>query len=158
MLMCKTNFEGKERRFLTRPEGGRIHAANQMTNTPSTVERLGDEQYLLVTTFRRDGTPVPTPVWVVREDDALLVWTAATSAKVKRIGRNGSVTVAPCNVRGVPKGEAVPAHATLMGPEGGEIVRGLIKKKYGLQGRLIVWMSVRRRGPDATVGIRITLA
>ncbi|WP_432832512.1 PPOX class F420-dependent oxidoreductase [Dactylosporangium sp. CA-092794] len=129
-----------------------------MTNTPATVEQLGEEQYLLVTTFRRDGTPVPTPVWAVRDGDALMVWTVGDSGKVKRIRRDGAVTVAACNVRGVPKGEAVPARATLLGPEGGAAARELIKRKYGLRGRLFVWGSVLRRGADATVGIRITLA
>ncbi|MEV8510851.1 PPOX class F420-dependent oxidoreductase [Dactylosporangium sp. NPDC051484] len=128
-----------------------------MTNTPAAIEQLGEEQYLLVTTFRRDGTPVPTPVWAVRDGDALLVWTVGDSGKVKRIRRDGAVTVAPCNVRGVPKGEPVPAQATLLGPDGSAAVRELIKKKYGLSGRLFVWASVLRRGADATVGIRITL-
>jgi PPOX class probable F420-dependent enzyme len=128
-----------------------------MTSTPSTVEQLGDEEYLLLTTFRRDGTPVPTPVWVAREGDALLVWTVGASGKVKRIRRDGAVTVGSCNVRGVPKGEAVAAHATLLGPEGGKTARELIKKKYGLRGRLFVWMSIRRRGVDATIGVRIML-
>jgi hypothetical protein len=128
-----------------------------MTNTPATVDRLGEEQYLLVTTFRRDGTPVPTPVWAARDDDALMVWTVGDSGKVKRIRRDGHVTVAPCTVRGKPTGDPVPAHATLLEPEGAVAVRELIKRKYGLRGRLFVWASIRRRGADATVGIRITL-
>ncbi|MGI5245957.1 PPOX class F420-dependent oxidoreductase [Dactylosporangium sp. CA-139066] len=128
-----------------------------MTNSPVTVERLGDEQYLLLTTFRRDGTAVPTPVWAVRDGEALLVWTVGDSGKVKRIRRDGAVTVAPCNVRGRTKADPVPAHATLLGPEGGAQARELIKKKYGIQGRLFVWASLRRRGADATTGIRITL-
>jgi len=45
------------------------------------LEQLGEEQYLLVTTFRRDGTPVPTPVWAVREGDALMVWTVGDSGR-----------------------------------------------------------------------------
>lgn len=121
------------------------------------LEQLGDEQYLLVTTFRRDGTPVPTPVWAVREGDALLVWTVGDSGKVKRIRRDGAVTVAACTVRGTPKGDPVPARAELLGADGGAAVRELIKRKYGLRGRLFVWASIRRRGADATVGIRITL-
>jgi uncharacterized protein len=129
-----------------------------MTNTPTTVAQLGEEQYLLVTTFRRDGTPVATPVWAAREGEALLVWTVGDSGKVKRIRRDGTVTVAPCTVRGKPTGEAVPARAELLGAEGGVHVRELIKRKYGLRGRLFVWASVRRRGADATVGIRITLS
>ncbi|WP_433611491.1 PPOX class F420-dependent oxidoreductase [Dactylosporangium sp. CA-139114] len=124
----------------------------------TTVERLGEEQYLLVTTFRRDGTPVPTPVWAARDGDALMVWTVRDSGKVKRIRRDGKVTVAPCTVRGKATGPAVAAHATLLGPEGGAAVRELIKRKYGLKGRLFVWASIRRRGADATVGVRITLS
>jgi PPOX class probable F420-dependent enzyme len=128
-----------------------------MTSTPVTLERLGEERYLLLTSFRRDGTPVPTPVWAVRDGDALLVWTVGDSGKVKRIRREGAVTVAPCTVRGRPKADPVPATATLLGAEGGVHARELIKKKYGIQGRLFVWASVRRRGADATIGIRITL-
>ena len=128
-----------------------------MTDTPVTLERLGDAQYLLLTTFRRDGTAVPTPVWSVRDGDSLLVWTVGDSGKVKRIRRDGTVTVAPCTVRGRPKADPVPANAILLGPEGGAEAREMIKKKYGLQGRLFVWSSVRRRGADATIGIRITL-
>ncbi|WP_432981543.1 PPOX class F420-dependent oxidoreductase [Dactylosporangium sp. CA-233914] len=128
-----------------------------MTDTPATAEQLGEEEYLLVTTFRRDGTPVPTPVWAARDGDALMVWTVGDSGKVKRIRRDGHVTVAPCNVRGKPKGDPVSAHAEILGPEGGVAARELIKRKYGLKGRLFVWASIRRRGADATVGLRITL-
>ncbi|MFB9177120.1 PPOX class F420-dependent oxidoreductase [Dactylosporangium sucinum] len=123
----------------------------------SVLDELGEAEYILVTTFRRDGTPVPTPVWGVRDDDGLLIWTVAASGKVKRIRRDGSVTVAPCSVRGVPKGPAVQGHATVLGPEGGRRARELIKQKYGLRGRMFVWMSVRRRGVEGTVGVRITL-
>ena len=123
----------------------------------SAAKQLGDEAYIAVTTFRRDGTPVPTPVWVARDGEALVIWTVGDSGKVKRIRRDGKVTVAPCTIRGVPTGDAVPGHATVLGPDGGRTARELIKRKYGLRGRLFVWMSVKRRGEDATVGVRITL-
>ncbi|EXU63780.1 pyridoxamine 5-phosphate oxidase [Streptomyces sp. PRh5] len=51
----------------------------------ASLDRLGTGKYLLVTSYRRNGTPVATPVWVVRDGDALGVWTAADSWKVKRI-------------------------------------------------------------------------
>lgn len=123
----------------------------------STLEQLGDEAYIAVTTFRRDGTPVSTPVWAVLDGDALLIWTLDNVGKVKRIRRDGAVTVAPCTVRGVPTGPAVPAHATVLGPDGNVRVRALIKKKYGMQGRLVIWGSTIRRGAGATVGVRIVL-
>ncbi|PZG00590.1 PPOX class F420-dependent oxidoreductase [Micromonospora deserti] len=122
------------------------------------LDRLAAEKYILLTTFRRDGRAVPTPVWAVRDGDALAVWSAADSGKVKRIRRSGEVTVAPCDVRGRPHGPAVPAHATLCDPAGTRRVRDLIKRKYRLIGRLSLLGSRLRRGEGGTVGIRVTLA
>ncbi|MEV5447304.1 PPOX class F420-dependent oxidoreductase, partial [Streptomyces sp. NPDC052644] len=62
------------------------------------LDRLAAEKYVLLTTFRKDGRAVSTPVWAVRDDDTLAVWTVADSGKVKRIRRDGTVTVAPCDV------------------------------------------------------------
>ncbi|MCM0673900.1 PPOX class F420-dependent oxidoreductase [Micromonospora phytophila] len=124
----------------------------------TTLDRLAAEKYLLLTTFRKDGRAVPTPVWAVRDGDALAVWTVADSGKVKRIRRSGEVTVAPCDVRGRPHGEAVPAHATLYDPAGTRRVGELIKRKYRLIGRLSLLGSRLRRGQSGTVGIRITIA
>ncbi|SIQ62219.1 PPOX class F420-dependent oxidoreductase [Micromonospora avicenniae] len=122
-----------------------------------TLDRLSAEKYILLTTFRRDGRAVPTPVWSVRDGDGLAVWTAADSGKVKRIRNNGTVTVAPCDVRGRPQGASVPAHATLYDQAGSLRIRGLLKHKYRLLGRLTLLGSRLRRGAGGTVGIRITL-
>ncbi|MGS2613934.1 PPOX class F420-dependent oxidoreductase [Micromonospora sp. LZ34] len=124
----------------------------------TTLDRLAAEKYLLLTTFRKDGRAVATPVWAVRDGDALAVWTAANSGKVKRIRRSGEVTVAPCDVRGRPHGEPVAGHATLCDPAGTRRIRGLIKQKYRLIGRLSLLGSRLRRGEGGTVGVRVTLA
>ncbi|MER7330815.1 MULTISPECIES: PPOX class F420-dependent oxidoreductase [unclassified Micromonospora] len=124
----------------------------------ATLDRLAAEKYILLTTFRKDGRAVPTPVWAVRDGDALAVWSAADSGKVKRIRRSGDVTVAPCDVRGRPHGAAVPAHATLCGPADTRRVRDLIKRKYRMIGRLSLLGSRLRRGEGGTVGIRVSLA
>lgn len=123
------------------------------------LESLAESTYVLLTTFRRDGRPVPTPVWAVRDGDALVVWTVADSGKVKRIRRDGSVTVAPCTARGRPLGEAVAGRATLTGPVPHDRrVRALFGRKYGLFGRLVMLGSRIRRGREGTVGVRITVA
>ncbi|HEX2774447.1 MAG TPA: pyridoxamine 5'-phosphate oxidase family protein, partial [Micromonosporaceae bacterium] len=44
-------------------------------------ERLGAERYVLLTTFRKDGRAVPTPVWVARDGAELVAWTVTTSGK-----------------------------------------------------------------------------
>ncbi|WP_067181242.1 PPOX class F420-dependent oxidoreductase [Microtetraspora niveoalba] len=124
----------------------------------TTVERLGAEQYVSLVTLRRDGTPVPTPVWVVRDDDALVVWTVADSGKVKRIRNRPEVTVTPCDVRGRPRGEPVSGEAVLLSPQDTDRVRELLIRKYGLIGRLTVLGSKLRRGRRGTVGVRITLS
>ncbi|MDT0565928.1 PPOX class F420-dependent oxidoreductase [Streptomyces sp. DSM 3412] len=123
----------------------------------TTLDVLGAGKYLLVTTYRKNGTTVPTPVWVVRDGDALGVWTVADSWKVKRIRNRADVVVGPCDVRGNPTGDSVPAHAEILDAAGSAAYRRLIARKYGVLGRLTLLGSRLRRGADGTVGIRITL-
>ncbi|MGW0375365.1 PPOX class F420-dependent oxidoreductase [Streptomyces coeruleorubidus] len=106
---------------------------------------------------RRNGTPVATPVWVVRDGNALGAWTPADSWKVKRIRNRADVLVGPCDLRGNPTGEQVPATAEICDPATTARYRQLIARKYGLTGRLTLLGSRLRRGLDGTVGIRVTL-
>ncbi|WP_354644053.1 PPOX class F420-dependent oxidoreductase [Kitasatospora camelliae] len=119
--------------------------------------RLAAGSYLLVTTFKKDGTGVPTPVWVVRDGDALGIWTVADSWKVRRIRNRPDVLVGPCDVRGNPTGEQVPGVAEICTPQKTAAYRTLLRQKYGLLGVLTLLGSKVRRGNDGTVGIRITL-
>ncbi|MEU2054951.1 PPOX class F420-dependent oxidoreductase [Streptomyces bungoensis] len=121
------------------------------------LDRLGAGKYLLVTSYRKDGRPVATPVWVVRDGDALGVWTAADSFKVKRIRRRADVLAGPCDVRGHPTGDQLPATAQIADAATTARYRDLIARKYGLMGRLTLLGSRLRRGVDGTVGIRVTL-
>ncbi|MFI1069210.1 PPOX class F420-dependent oxidoreductase [Streptomyces puniciscabiei] len=121
------------------------------------LDRLGSGKYLLVTSHRKNGTPVATPVWVVRDGDALGVWTAADSFKVKRIRRRADVLVGPCDLRGNPTGDQIPATAEITDAATTARYRDLIARKYGIIGRLTLLGSRLRRGLDGTVGIRVTL-
>ncbi|MBZ9641475.1 PPOX class F420-dependent oxidoreductase [Streptomyces sp. PSKA30] len=123
----------------------------------SSLDRLGAGKYLLITSYRRNGTPVPTPVWVVADGDALGVWTVADSWKVKRIRNRSDVLVGPCDLRGNPTGEQVPATAEITDPATTARYRQLIARKYGVVGRLTLLGSRLRRGQNGTVGIRVTL-
>ncbi|MBZ3905720.1 PPOX class F420-dependent oxidoreductase [Streptomyces brasiliscabiei] len=123
----------------------------------TTLDALGAGKYLLVTTYRKNGTAVPTPVWVVRDGDALGVWTVADSWKVKRIRNRADILVGPCDLRGNPTGDSVPAHAEILDAAGAAAYRKLIARKYGITGRLTLLGSRLRRGADGTIGIRVTL-
>ena len=116
---------------------------------PTTFGTLAESTYVSLTTFRRDGTPVATAVWVAADGDALVVVTGAESGKVRRIRANGNVTVAPCDVRGRVRGDAVPGRAVVQDDEGTARTLELIRKRYGLLARLFA------RGGTGFAGIRI---
>jgi PPOX class probable F420-dependent enzyme len=126
--------------------------------TTDTLTRLGDGKYLLVTTFRKNGEPVPTPVWVVREGDALLIWTVTDSGKVKRMRRDSRVQLAPCDLRGTPHGDSVDATARILDPVTSDKVRKMIVRKYGI----VAWVTSTagriRRGRGRTVGVELSLS
>ena len=60
------------------------HAHYEDTSSDSAFAALGDEQFLSLTTFRKSGERVSTPMWVVRDSDALIMFTPEESGKVKR--------------------------------------------------------------------------
>ncbi|WP_137872480.1 PPOX class F420-dependent oxidoreductase [Rhodococcus sp. Q] len=113
-------------------------------------------KYVLLTTFRKDGTPVSTPLWAALDGDRLLMWTVTDSWKVKRIRRNPRVTVAACDVRGNPKGPAVEATAEILDDAGTDRARDAIAKRYGLLGWITMKGSLLRRGRSGTIGLAVT--
>lgn len=107
----------------------------------SPLDALEREKYLSLTTYRRDGSPVSTPVWFVVDDDRLLVWTSAQSWKAKRLGRDPRVQIAPCDFRGNVRGRAWTGTARFL-PEGeGTRVQRLLLQKYPVARRLLIWLT-----------------
>lgn len=80
-----------------------------------------------LTTFRRGGEAVVTPVWFVVLDGMLYVRTGADSGKVKRIRNDPRVLLAPATVRGRPVGPATGARARALGPEEAELAATAIR-------------------------------
>jgi PPOX class probable F420-dependent enzyme len=121
----------------------------------TTVSTLAAGKYLLLTSYRADGSAVSTPVWVVRDGAALGVWTVADSWKVRRIRARADVLVGPCDIRGNPTGAQVEATAEICDARTTARYRAEIARKYGLSGRLVLLASRLRRGTKGTVGIRV---
>ena len=120
------------------------------------VERLAGGKYLSLTTFRKDGSPIATQVWVARDGDNLVVITDATSGKAKRIKNNDRVILAPCDMRGKVTGPSVDGSARLTDSTETDRIAGQIKRKYGLAYTAIGWLEkLRRREAGGSVGIRI---
>ena len=101
---------------------------------------LSAEKYVLFTSFKRDGTPRPTAVWIAPLADGRVGFTTALdSFKVKRVRRNPSVVLQPCDARGRvrPGTEERLGTATVVVGAEAFAVRAAIIAKYGWQGRLI---------------------
>ena len=127
---------------------------------------LGDEKYVLLTTFKRDGTAVPTPVWSVPVgDDGLGFWTSSGSGKAKRLAHTERVTVQPCDVRGRPTEGTEPLEATARVVTGDELddIRTKIEAKYGFITKITKLLGViggivkRNRIPYGDIGVVVSL-
>jgi PPOX class probable F420-dependent enzyme len=121
------------------------------------LETIAAAKYALLTTYRKDGRAVPTPVWIGRLDDDLVVWSVADAGKVKRIRRRPEVTVATCDFRGNRAGPGYRGRAELVPVEESQRVRRALARKYGLVGRVSMIGSRLRRGRFGAVGLRIRL-
>ncbi|MET9532729.1 MULTISPECIES: PPOX class F420-dependent oxidoreductase [unclassified Streptomyces] len=125
-----------------------------------TLDALGRSKYVSLTTFRKDGTPVATPVWAARDGGELFIWTRTDSWKVKRLRRDGRVRVAVCDVRGrvaedAPSMEGV---GRLLDEADTRRVRRLLRAKYTWQFVLVdVPGAIIRLGKRPHTGIAVTL-
>jgi PPOX class probable F420-dependent enzyme len=128
--------------------------------TASALDILGQSKYIRLTTFRRDGTPVPTPVWQVRDGDRLLVITDGTTGKVKRLRHTPRVLIAASDQRGrvKPGVQDVEGTAEMITdvPELDRLVV-LLKNKYGFMYTVAGWVN-RLRGQPPTDGVEIRIS
>ena len=125
---------------------------------------LADEKYLLLTTFKRDGNPVATPVWTARLDDGSMgFWTSSGSGKAKRLGHTPRVTVQPCDARGRVRAGTSPTDATARLVTGADLeaIRTKIVAKYGFMTKLTKLLATiggaikRKRIPYGDRGVVI---
>jgi len=105
---------------------------------PGAFNQFVNQRTVLLTTYRRDGTPVGTPVNIVVDGERAFVRTFDTAWKLKRIRKNPRVEIAPSTVRGKPTGAAIGARArVLAGSESEHASRALNKKHPILHGVLV---------------------
>jgi uncharacterized protein len=103
---------------------------------PSTIR---GQKYISLSTVRKNGTKLATPVWFGEDADKLYVMTRGTMGKVKRIRNNPLVEVAPCTIRGKETGAKISAHARLLPTEEHTHARRIINRKYWMARLPFVW-------------------
>jgi hypothetical protein len=125
------------------------------------LDIVAKSRYVSLTTFRKSGEPVSTAMWVAPDNDGtLVISTHADSWKVKRLKRDPRVELRPSTAGGRVSGDAPVVTGTaelIFGDEGRDHFVGLLRRKYGIQQRLLAWMeSLRKPASADRVILRIT--
>ena len=133
----------KQDRLLDRLRDRRAAAAAGFPGTADTFSVLVGSEYALLVTFRRSGEPVPTPVWFGLHEGCVYVESLADAGKVKRLRHDRRVWLAPCTVRGRPKGPFADGVGRILGPAEEETAELALDRHYGLRRRLYVRLGTR---------------
>ncbi len=123
---------------------------------PVTFADIAKSEYILLTTFTKDGRAKPTAIWAAPKGDGLVAITQEKSWKVKRIRNTSRVTIAECDRSGNPKGEAVEATATILDKSANGATYDAIGERYGLLGKTFNLFSKLRGGMKNNVSIELT--
>lgn len=125
---------------------------------PTTFGDIAKSQYVLLTTFTKDGRPKPVPIWAAADGDRLLVITEAKSWKVKRIRNTPRVTLATCTMGGRPTSEAVEGTAAILDKSQTGAVYDAIGRRYGIVGKVFNFFSKLRGGMQNNVGLELKVS
>jgi uncharacterized protein len=99
---------------------------------------IQNQKYVCLTTFRKSGVGVSTPLWFAEIDAKLYAMTRNDSGKYKRIRNNPNVKLAPCTIRGKVIGPEFAGKAQILPPEQWEQAKDALHRKYWLA-RLPFW-------------------
>ena len=101
-------------------------------SVPHPFSHLEGHNYINLTTFRKSGEPVSTPLWFAHHEGRLYATTEPDSGKMKRIRNNPSVLLAPCNAWGKEKGPRVEGLARSVEDEPTQGAEAALREKYRL--------------------------
>jgi uncharacterized protein len=131
-----------------------------MTDDPTTA--LGKQRFVSLTTFKRSGEGVASPMWIGRDGADLFAWTPADSYKVKRIRNDPRVLLAPSSRFGKVRDDVSPVEGTaqvVSDPATVERLERELRRKYGLGYYLVTLIeriAARGRKPRAILRIALT--
>ena len=122
----------------------------------SRLEQFTDQKYINLETYRKDQTPVKTPVWFIINNDRINITTKETTGKVKRLRNNQTARIAICSIKGDIKSNWVNVDVQKIIQESDvEKIIKLRKKKYGFSARLIS-MFTSQKGKTVAYSLEFT--
>jgi uncharacterized protein len=119
--------------------GGLINIMTQemLAQTHNTFTVLARDNYISLTTFRKTGKAVDTPVWFAEQSGTIYVESGKNAGKIKRIRHTARVTLAPCTLSSKVTGPTVEGKARLLtGAQEIATAEAALSKKYGLTRRM----------------------
>jgi PPOX class probable F420-dependent enzyme len=147
--------------FLCRKKEKSMPSTSVTGDMTPAFRALFSAEYMNLITFRKNGTPVATPIWGAEQNGIIYVETGADSGKVKRIRHNPHVTLSPCTARGKVTGEIAEGYARIVDTTAEEyVVKGALQRKYGLKRQLFYFFSglihfMRRQPQEKTAYLAI---
>ena len=114
-----------------------------MTSAAEMLQPFAQQRAVLLTTYRRDGTPVGTAVNIAVDGDHAYIRTYDCAGKAKRLRNNPSVEIAPSTFRGKPIGPAIQAKMRLLDGEEAKIAARALARKYRILQGILVPLSHR---------------
>ena len=127
---------------------------------------ISDEKYVVTTTFRKSGTPVPTPTWIIALDGGRVgFWTSSRSGKYKRLRNNPRITLQPSDARGRVKPGSKAADGTVELVTSGadfDAIQQRVRAKYGVMVSMSKFFNTlghigKGKFPYGDVGVVITV-
>jgi uncharacterized protein len=123
---------------------------------------LAAQKFVSLTTYKKNGDALATPMWLGRDGDHLFVWTPADSAKIKRVRNDPRVTLVPCGRFGKPNNDAEPVAGTaevITEPATVRRLAEVIRHKYGLEYWVVTLIErLAARGEKPRAILRIALS
>lgn len=108
---------------------------------------LHGQEFMNLTTFRKNGQPVPTPVWFAQAGDSLYVMTVDNTGKIKRVRNSSRVQVGPSDRRGTPTGPLAEGTARILPSAEARRANALLNQKYGWMKRVFDLVQKIRSTP-----------
>ncbi|OBB92456.1 PPOX class F420-dependent oxidoreductase [Mycobacterium sp. 852002-30065_SCH5024008] len=104
---------------------------------------LGAARYALLRSFRRDGTPVDTPIWFGLDGDAL-VFRTKVGPKTRRLTTRRDVELTACDHRGRvrPGAKTLAGRATILSGDDAERANHVLHQRYGWQWNIVPLIKV----------------
>ena len=106
-----------------------------------------DQKYINLETYKKDGTPIRTPVWFMIDSEVIYIITREKTGKVKRLKNNQNIRIVPCSFNGESKNEWINGVAQKITGNNAERAIKLRKKKYGISARLAGLFSSQKGNP-----------